>query len=79
MSVADNYNFYRQRAATERSCAASAGSPEIARLHEQLAEKYEALVAEIEARPPLRLVGSKSPEQQLPLSKIDEPDTSATG
>jgi hypothetical protein len=58
MSSPDNYTYYQQRAATERRHAQQAVDPVLARLHEQLAEAYEAYVAEIEARPPLKLVGS---------------------
>ena len=56
MPPRDNYTYYRQRAKREREHAQSAADPSAACLHEQLAEAYEALVAEIRSRPHLRLV-----------------------
>lgn len=68
MSSPDNYTYYRKRAAAERQHAQNAGDSIPAYLHEQLAEAYEALVAEIEARPPLKLVESQSITYHAPVS-----------
>jgi hypothetical protein len=77
MSSPDNYAYYQQRAATERRHAQQAVDPVLARLHEQLAEAYEAYVAEIEARPPLKLVGTPAPRASRPDSS--EQDAAAAG
>ncbi|HVF84058.1 MAG TPA: hypothetical protein VM913_07805 [Sphingomicrobium sp.] len=54
----DNYLYFRQRALIERARAISAPTAVIAAIHTKLAEEYESRIAEIEARPPLRLVSS---------------------
>lgn len=43
MSSADN-EYFRARAADERAMAAKASNPTIAKIHLQLAEKYESLL-----------------------------------
>lgn len=53
-----NLEYFRGRAAAERRHAEGAATPALARIHLQLAEAYEAHVAEIESKPPLRLVRS---------------------
>ena len=58
MPVVDNHTYFKKRALVERRRAKAAPTPEIAAIHVRLAEAYEALLAEIEARPPLRLVES---------------------
>jgi hypothetical protein len=58
MPVVDNHTYFKKRALVERRRARAAPKPEIAAIHLRLAEAYEALLAEIEARPPLRLVHS---------------------
>ena len=68
----DNYRYFQQRALIERARAKVAPKPEIAAIHQQLAEAYEALVAEIKARPPLRLVGSSSRDMKAELSTSAE-------
>jgi len=79
MYAPDNYEYYRQRAATERRHAEEAANPNLARLHQQLAAAYEAFVAEIEARPPLQLlVSPESPGPSLARSN-SERDAFATG
>ena len=70
MFAPDNYKYYRRRAATQRRYAETAASPALRRLHEQLAKAYEAYVAEIEARPPLRLVSSTTIRDQ-PTAPFD--------
>jgi hypothetical protein len=79
MSSPDNYTYYQQRAATERRHAEQAGDPVLARLHEQLAEAYEAYVAEIEARPPLKLVGSQTVTAPSSQPDSSEQVAAATG
>jgi hypothetical protein len=79
MSSSDNYTYYQQRAATERRHAQQAVDPSLARLHEQLAEAYEAFVAEIEARPPLKLVGSQATAPLAMQPDSSEQDTAAPG
>ena len=68
----DNYRYFQQRALAERARAEVAPKPEIAAIHEQLAEAYEALVSEIEARLPLRLVGSSRKDVNAELSASAE-------
>jgi hypothetical protein len=79
MFAPENYRYYRQRAATERRLAEAAASPTLARLHEQLAEAYEAYVAEIQAKRPLRLVGSACDDTQRSSAFASKRDVSATG
>lgn len=43
--ASEDSEYYRTRALDERQRAAAATSPDIARIHVQLAEKYEALMA----------------------------------
>ena len=78
MFAPENLEYYRRRAATERRLAKSAASAALAQLHEQLAEAYEAYVAEIEARPPLRLVMSASFDGPVTSDGASERDVSAT-
>ena len=46
--------YFRNRAETERACAAKAANPFTAQIHLELAERYERLVSE-GYRPTLRL------------------------
>jgi hypothetical protein len=48
--------YYRQRAVTERELAQEAGRDEVRIIHEELAQRYEALAAQSELRPTLRIV-----------------------
>lgn len=79
MSPPDNYTYYRQRAAQERQNAKNSASPALAHLHEQLAEAYEAFVAEIEAKPPLKLVKPEAIKGPTPQDPHSEREASATG
>jgi vacuolar-type H+-ATPase subunit F/Vma7 len=54
----DNFTYYSRRAVAEWKMAATSPTPVISLIHEQLAEHYEELIAEIQARPPLRLVSN---------------------
>ena len=74
MSGPSNLEYYRERAATQRRHAESAATPTLARIHLQLAEAYEAYVAEIVNRPSLRLVRS-SPQ----ATSCDRSETFGTG
>ena len=47
--------YFRKRAAAERTLAVAASDPAAAAVHTQLAERYEALVSEAD-RPTLHLV-----------------------
>ena len=53
MSNSDK-DYYRVRALEERDRAAAANEPNIAAIHRDLAEKYEALAKDVEVRPMLR-------------------------
>ncbi len=81
MFAPDNHEYYAARAAAEREAARSAPTSHIASIHEQLAEAYEALVAEIEARAPLRLVSSTAAADRPrpPDQEDDARDASAGG
>lgn len=43
--MSEDLQYYQQRASVERSRAKDAPSPEIASVHERLADLYEALIA----------------------------------
>jgi hypothetical protein len=58
MSAPDNYRYYQERASAERKSAEIAPSEKIAAIHLELARQYEALVAEIKAGAPLKLVST---------------------
>ena len=45
--MSDDTPYYRQRAIVERSRAEQASAPEVALIHERLAERYEALAAQL--------------------------------
>ena len=79
MFAPDNLKYYARRAATQRRLEKSAASPALAQLHAQLAEAYEAYVAEIEARPPLRLVSSSTGLDQPSAPLNPASGTAATG
>lgn len=53
MSVED-VEYYRSRAAQERQFAKDAVSPEAIKVHEELAEHYEGLVAHADMLPQIR-------------------------
>jgi hypothetical protein len=78
MFAPDNHEYYAARAAAEREAVRSAPTSHIASIHEQLAEAYEALVAEIEARPPLRLVGTEAKLDRPPPAARDDDAEEAT-
>jgi hypothetical protein len=48
--------YYNERAAAERRLAAMSENEEVAAIHEELARQYDALVAQAELRPTLRIV-----------------------
>ena len=50
----EDVEYYRQRAATERAMAKTAGRADVAAIHEELARQYEALVEQDELRPAWR-------------------------
>jgi hypothetical protein len=50
-------DYFRKRAATERTMAVTAASPVAAAVHNQLAERYEALAGD---RPTLQLVEERA-------------------
>jgi hypothetical protein len=78
MPAQDNYTYYRQRATTEREHARSAKDPSAAYLHEQLAEAYEGLVAEIGSRPHLRLVEPSIIHGAIPIPDGSDRNAFAT-
>lgn len=47
----NDIDYYRARAVDEHECAAKADGESIARIHLELAEKYEALAGEARMRP----------------------------
>ena len=51
--------YYRKRAAAERTLAVTASNPAAAAVHTQLAERYEALVSEAK-RPTLHLAAERA-------------------
>lgn len=51
--------YFRKRAIAERSLAVTASDPAAAAIHNQLAERYEALVSEAK-RPTLHLVAEEA-------------------
>ena len=48
--------YYSERAAAERRLAAMSENEDVAAIHEELARQYDALVAQAELRPTLRIV-----------------------
>ena len=50
----NDIKYFRRRAAAERTLAVTASEPAVAAIHNQLAERYEALVRKAE-RPTLHL------------------------
>jgi hypothetical protein len=58
MSAVEDLEYYTHRALVERHRAKSAPSAVISYIHEQLAERYEELCAELQKRPSLRIVSS---------------------
>jgi hypothetical protein len=57
MSRVDHIDYFRKRAAAERELAKAAAEKYIARIHEQMAEHYEALIDAPDERDRLRIVG----------------------
>jgi hypothetical protein len=53
--------YFRERAAVERALAKAPGDPKVAAVHDELAERYEALVREGK-RPILRIVTARASE-----------------
>lgn len=81
MSRTDNYAYFKARVQVEREAASHASTVQIASIHEQLADAYEAFVAEIEARPPLHLVSS-TPElvqHHPPAADLEASEATGTG
>jgi len=52
---AEDTEYYRYRAATERALAKASDRANVAAIHEELARQYEALVNRSELRPTLRI------------------------
>jgi hypothetical protein len=50
--------YYRERAAAERRLAEASRNPNAAAVHEELARKYEALLAEANVRSTLSIVAA---------------------
>jgi hypothetical protein len=64
----DDVAYYRRRAADERKLAEQSEDEHAAAVHEELARKYEALVARAEARPRLLIIAHNHggvPEQDI--------------
>ena len=59
MSWNDDTEYFRKRAVTERTLAVTVSDPAVAAIHNQLAERYEALVGEAK-RPTLHLVAEEA-------------------
>ena len=51
----DDTSYYRQRAIAERALALAADRQNVREIHEELARQYDALVAQAELRPTLRI------------------------
>lgn len=60
--TSEQHDYYRKRAAAERKAAADAPDPSIARLHLELAERYEAIVADGFDRMPVSPARPASPD-----------------
>jgi hypothetical protein len=58
--------YYRTRAATERSLAQASENANVAAIHEELAVQYEALVEQAALRPTLRIVIPPAPDPDAP-------------
>ena len=56
MDDAEQVVYFRNRAATERELARLAPAPYIARIHVQMAERYETLISEPHERNVLKIV-----------------------
>jgi transposase len=54
-------DYFRKRAAVERTLAEAASDPRVAPVHQELAERYEALVREGN-RPTLHIVTARAAE-----------------
>ena len=52
MSPQSDLTYYTARAADERRLSESCANPRVARVHRQLAERYEALLVELRGGPP---------------------------
>ena len=52
----DDTEYYRQRAVDERAMALRAERTDVAKIHEELARQYQALVDDVELRPKWRIV-----------------------
>lgn len=62
MVLQSNLEYFRSRAVIERERAKAARTPEIARIHEELAHGYEVLVQQEQERPIWR---SSTPSRSL--------------
>ncbi len=56
MSPEEQLDYFRNRAAVERSLAQDAGDTIAGQIHKELAERYEAALERTEHRPTLRIV-----------------------
>lgn len=60
MSIADNADYYRRRLEEARARAEMAQLPEVRRVHREMAERYSAMLQDVErggiARPTLGIV-----------------------
>jgi hypothetical protein len=78
VSGSNNITYYRKRAMAERQMAAASPTPAISSIHRRFAEHYEALLANIEARPPLRLVSSRPESSIVAAADGEDSDEAAT-
>jgi hypothetical protein len=63
---AEDTEYYRYRAATERALAKASDRTNVAAIHEELARQYEALVDQLELRPILRISVATDGRANLP-------------
>jgi hypothetical protein len=68
----DDITYYRQRAVIERSRAKDAPTPEIASVHERLADLYENFIATLD-RPVANDLGSVQPPHNVRLVPPESP------
>ena len=64
----EDLEYYRARAAAERALAQASENADVAAIHEELANQYEALVEQADLRPTLRIV----------VPPASRPDTAST-
>jgi hypothetical protein len=61
LTVEDNFNYYRRRAAEELNAADRAPSAAVAAVHRSLAERYSVLAGEPQPLPPVaQMAATKS-------------------